>query len=238
MKSFILKDAFTLAEMLISLTLIGVIAALTVPAVMQDTETRTNAVLLRKAMAKLDTVVEMAQSESTFQPFNCYYDRTSGNTKSTNGGVFSNCALFRNYLINNLKTIKTCPPNGDCLPDYNGIDTAYGSSNPKSDDETQEQYDERIAENLEGCENFSKASLNSLPAFVTNDGMIFINYSDESPIYAVDVNGKKGPNRFGHDVFFFTLKGASGFAPAFAPGGCEFVESGGMTTEGLLNSKY
>lgn len=261
--------AFTMAEMLISLSIIGVIAALTIPAVMYNTTKKQNQALLKKALTKLDTAVEMAYTESQFQPFNCYYweggsptdchavRKTDDDGKiigwdyedcapgENPNGKFQNCTNFYNYLKNNLKTAKVCDSkafeNG-CAPNYKGKDTVYEENNEKpSDDATEEekkQWEVNKSNSVMGCGGWSYETMKSKPAIVTSDGMIIMPYSLNIPIFAIDVNGKKGPNRFGYDVFFLQLRGTESTIPGFAAGGCEFLEKGGVSTYNMLYGTF
>ena len=61
-----LRKAFTLAEVLITVTIIGIVAALTIPSFMSDTSQRSNAVALKKAISALDQAVDMSRAESKF----------------------------------------------------------------------------------------------------------------------------------------------------------------------------
>lgn len=261
--------AFTMAEMLVSLSIIGVIAALTIPAVMYNTEKKANQALLKKALTKLDTAVEMAYTESQFQPFNCYYWENGSPTDcravekrdedgkvlgwdlkdcapgESPNGKFANCENFYNYLKNNLKTAKVCDNNAfenGCAPDYKGKDTVYEANNAKpGDDATEEekkQWETNKANSVVGCGGWTYATMKTKPAIVTSDGMIMLPYALSTPIYAIDVNGKKGPNRFGYDVFFLQLKGTEETIPGFSAGGCEFIEKGGVSTYTMLNGTF
>ena len=42
--------------------------------------------------------------------------------------------------------------------------------------------------------------------WVLADGMIIVWYSNSTRLFAVDVNGMKGPNKWGYDLFGFMLK--------------------------------
>ena len=50
------------------------------------------------------------------------------------------------------------------------------------------------------------ANLKNYPAKVFADGSIYMNLS--STVIVIDVNGQKGPNKWGYDVFRISLKGA------------------------------
>lgn len=243
MKRLISKiKAFTLAEMLISLSIIGVIAALTVPAVVNNSQKRSNAALLKKAVVKLDEVVELAISESSFQPYpKCFYSRSNNGTRD-----FSQCADLYAFMKENLRVSKICDSNGvseGCMPQYKGKDTVYKENNPAPPDgasqEDKDAYEEGLKDSINGCSGWSYDNLTKKAAIVTTDGMIFIPYVNdfsEYPIFAVDVNGKKAPNRFGYDIFFLQLFGESGNIPTWgAPWNCEYIEKGGLTTQEMMN---
>ena len=76
-------------------------------------------------------------------------------------------------------------------------------------------------------------------AFVTSDGMIFIPHQRfEIPQMAVDVNGQKGPNKWGTDIHVFVLKRTANSMPQVRPGGNTYLlESGGVLTSVLLDLK-
>lgn len=262
--------AFTMAEMLISLSIIGVIASLTIPAVMHSTEKKANQALLKKALTKLDTIAEMAVTESQFQPFNCYYwevkpensnchavEQKDEDGKITGwkhedcapgenpNGKFGNCEAFYNYVKNNLKTTKVCDSNAyenGCAPNYKGRDTVFEDKNPApGEDATEEEkrkWEAEKSNSIVGCGGWSYENMKKKPAIVTSDGMIILPYAATIPIYAIDVNGKKGPNRFGYDVFFLILKGTDSTLPGFTSGGCDYYEKGGITTYNMLNGVY
>ena len=261
--------AFTMAEVLVSLTIIGVIASLTIPAVMYNTTKKTNQALLKKALVKLDTVVEMAYTESEFQPFNCFYWENGSPTdcraekvydeegRFTNweykdceegenpNGKFNNCSKFYYYLKNNLKAIKVCDSNAydnGCAPNYKGIDSVYKENNPPPDDnatdEEKKTWETNKSNAIVDCNGWTYENMKKKPAIVTSDGMIFIPYAVGTPIFAIDVNGKKGPNRFGYDVFFLILKGTDENIPGFTTGGCEYIEKGGISTYDMLNGTF
>ena len=53
---------------------------------------------------------------------------------------------------------------------------------------------------------------NNYPVFVLSDGTYIIEYYkylSSMPQYVVDINGHKGPNKWGYDIFSFTLVGNS-----------------------------
>lgn len=260
--------AFTLAEVLLSLTIIGIISSLTIPAVLNNGQKRANAALVKKAIAKLDMVIELATTEPQFQPQlksyywkdrknppdGCtheeYYDDNGelqwrykdGCTPKTGNpnGDFAHTPAFWEYLVNNMQVTKYCESayTEGCTPEYKGNETIASDKYPKGDDETDEAYRLRISNQVKGCRNFNSENIKTRPAFVTNDGMIFIAYSKQLPVYLVDINGKKGPNKFGYDVFFLQITGYLGEMPMATPGNCEMIEKGGSSTASMIIGKF
>ena len=234
--------AFTLSEMIVALGIIAVIAALTIPSVVYNVNNRANSALLKKAVVKLNEVVELSLSESRFQPYpKCYYYRKNPGVRD-----FSQCKELYAFMKENLRTTKICDSNGvseGCIPQYKGKDTVYKENNPPPpDDATQDEkdkYQDDLEGATEGCTGWSYDNLTSKPAIVTSDGITLIPYTNdfsEFPIFAVDVNGKKAPNRFGYDVFFLQLYGGDGEIPSFdTANDCEYIEKGGYTTQEMIN---
>lgn len=128
----------------------------------------------------------------------CYYASGSGN-----GYVADDCAALPDLIERNLKTVKICKnsafQNG-CIPDYRGLDDIVREENPgKPDDEL----------NFGFCGMWNKTRLKRQTAYVLPDGTIIIEAIDSSLAFyshfLFDVNGKKGPNKWGYDLFAFTL---------------------------------
>ena len=241
-KIFSKIKAFTLSEMVISLGIIGVIAALTVPSVVYNVNNRANSALLKKAVVKLNEVVELAMSESRFQPYpKCFYSRSNPGNRD-----FSQCPELYTFIKDNLRTIKICDGNGvseGCLPEYKGKDTVFKEQNPPPPEDAsqaeKDKYQEAFESATSGCQGWSYESFKNKAAIVTSDGITLIPYTNDFsqwPIFAVDVNGKKAPNRFGYDVFFLQLYGDKGEIPNFdVPYNCEYIEKGGYTTQEMMN---
>ena len=87
-----------------------------------------------------------------------------------------------------------------CIPKYNGNDTIFNIKNPDKSD-----YDNNVANS--GCPGWKQNSILNGGAFVTADGMIYFPYSYFAvPIIAVDVNGQKGQNKWGYDIYLNTVE--------------------------------
>lgn len=60
------KNAFTLSEVLIALTIIGVVAAITVPKVMTGTNTKANIVKLKRAYTSIEEALRIASARNNY----------------------------------------------------------------------------------------------------------------------------------------------------------------------------
>ena len=174
------KAAFTLAETLITLTIIGVIAALTIPNLISKYQKHTYVVGLKKAYSQLKNAVKMIPITqgcpagdfdcAGWNEFGHYENGHWVNTPVTNiegqefGGNLNN---KRTYLLSKqFKINKLC---------------YYGST-------------DEICEKI--FNNYQRAVRS---AFMVNDLIIYINGSS----FGIDINGFKGPNKVGRDQFSF-----------------------------------
>ena len=163
------KAAFTLAETLITLTIIGVIAALTIPNLISSYQKHTYVVGLKKAYSQLQNAMKMIPITQGCPAgdLDCAGWNDNKNIEGQEfDGIFDN---KRTYLLSKqFKINKLC---------YN-----YNNST----DET--------------CKKLLKHfhDYDNIASFITNDGMIFSSSG-------VDINGFKGPNKYGRDQFAFEI---------------------------------
>ena len=164
------KAAFTLAETLITLTIIGVIAALTIPNLISSYQKHTYVVGLKKAYSQLQNAMKMIPITQGCPAgdYDCVGWNNWGKVTNIDGQEFNgDLGNKRTYLLSKqFKINKLC----------------YSYNN--STDETCKKL-------LNHLDNFA--------AFITNDGMIF------SSSAGVDINGFKGPNKWGRDQFVFDI---------------------------------
>lgn len=246
------KMGFTLAEVLITLAIIGVIASITIPVLVGTTMWRARETELKKAYLTLENMLQMYKVRNG-NPASCYYwdvnphggascveytpagecaryALANGNPLPSNyNGVFNECSKIADFMRTDMKLRKYCATNGvanGCMPEYKGLDGIYKDKNPSGSDVD-------AAKASSGCGGFRSESLKTKMTFVASDGMIFFLYAPTTPIVGVDTNGVNGPNQWGYDVHAFTLKGTAG-ATNFSPGGCEPIEPGGRSTHSML----
>lgn len=184
---------FTLAEVLITLTIIGVVAAISIPTLISKYTKHTYVVGLKKAYSQLSNAVKMVPvsegcpdgdlSCAGWNDYNTYEGKT-----------FSFLNGKRSYMISKqFKVDKLCGGTDNGITSTGILYKCLGYDS---------QHD--ISDlDLSGVAN----------AFVTADGTIFFSSvggiipgdntgSDVYQVY-VDVNGPKGPNEIGRDLFSF-----------------------------------
>ena len=182
------KKAFTLAEILITLAVIGIVAALTLPGLIQNHN--------EKAWSTAKDLWEKKLTE-TVRRMNT--DGVMTGHESTED--FMN--TFKNYM----KVIKTCD-NNDINKCYSPKIVQTGSDSEPIEVQTS---DLKTAENLGN----SEWGTNTMSFVIADGTTVIMAYQPECPYadpiedtgsqvscmaYMVDVNGKKGPNRVGKDI--------------------------------------
>ena len=185
------RIGFTLAEVLITLGIISVVAALTLPSVVAKFQQKSFATAFKKEYSNVNNAINMLVNEEDVKE--CYQTviRDDGGhlIYSANN---SDCYALKTGFISKLKLTKikkdfTYPSQNEVL-NQGGV-TANSTV----------AYDGWI-------KNVSQY------AYLSPDGAVFIfSYSStpgdnyrEIP-FIIDVNGKKGPNRWGYDVFWLSL---------------------------------
>ncbi len=253
------KAAFTLAEVLITLGIIGVVAALTIPTISRNIQ---QAVLKNQFKKFYSTFWQAVAGIQTLngRPIQCYYwdgsnpykgkctpscekDESGKCVSSTIcaetgkpipadlNGKFSDCVYFHEELfLKTLKTTKICKNKAyeqGCLPEnFRGADVVYFEKYPDA-----EKY----------TENFTDSQVkNEYPVFILTDGAYIIEYYRylfNIPMYAVDINGHKGPNKWGYDIFSFSLLGNSKNGISNWQSN-SIIEDGGQSFEEMYNEAF
>ena len=201
------RFAFTLAEVLVTLGIIGVVAVLTVPNVISSYQKKVYVARLQKAYNQLQQVFDLAMADDEVE-----YLADTELMQSINGdriGASEDQSAFSSKLGEYMKIQKVCNPreysegchtisytdfNGDYdnplsgrlqIFTKDGMIYYFSSFLPK--------YPRSLSK--EECEE-SMADGGSVCSYYTNPS---------SAGLEVDVNGIKGPNRYGRDMFRFLL---------------------------------
>jgi prepilin-type N-terminal cleavage/methylation domain-containing protein len=179
-----LKHGFTLAEVLITLVIIGVVAALTIPAAINKYKDEELKSQFKKAYSTISQAFYKTQMYDFFGYSKCYYG------EGGIGTAVSECPAFYEALAKNLSIQKNCRGNSladGCIPGYQTYATSSGN----------------VGYNQDYIENRNNT-------WVLSDGQILIPYYYASngamPVFLVDINGHKGPNGYGKDLFGFRIK--------------------------------
>lgn len=173
-----IKKAFTLSEVLITLGVIGVIAAITLPTLIKNYQKHVTVNQLKKTYSMMYQAVRISESENgLIETWNIPLTEW-GSDVYPNGKIF-----FDQYLKPYLKVVKECKyKSNECWAD---------------------QYvtPDGITRNF-----YFSATSNHTYSIVLNNGQIIGIFPRGSfaEIY-VDLNGKKGPNRLGKDTFIFLV---------------------------------
>lgn len=253
------KKGFTLAEVLITLGIIGIVSAFTMPVLIQNYKKNVLKQQFKKSYSLMQQAYQKVFADNEYS-YECYYwdqnpygssvctkyndagiciesTLADGSPKPADyGGRFSECAIFMAHLEKNLNILKKCNGNAyrdSCIPKYKGLDTYY-----KDQDDT--LTDDYLAQKTKGCEGWNqKAIENNRIAYVLNDGTIILLYGVGPSLFAIDVNGMKGPNKWGHDLFSFGTRGGISKPPYVATNlSCNPTEAGGMSTKNMLINSY
>lgn len=160
------NTGFTLAEVLITLGVIGVVAAITLSAVIKN---------YQKFILK-------QQIRNSYRTILTSLTKTIDYDNEPMPDSVTAYRNFNNKFIENLNVVKKCNGRGvenGCIPNY----------------------DPKYIGNNGSCPEFRQVFTTG-KSYVLADGSILFEYGPGvRPIYAVDVNGHKGPNKPGFDLY-------------------------------------
>lgn len=199
--------AFTLAEVLITLTIIGIIAAITVPNLMQKWEDHVQISAAKEAYAILDNAIKMAVSENG--PIDEW------NFPSTT--PIDRSLYFGQVIKPYLKVVEDCSTNrfascwnygyntdgSKCIPSKTNACSSVLSLSKKrtigrSTNPHQNVMRFKLANNM-------RVQATGLWFSTTYSPSLFSEPLLDNTRIFVDTNGEKGPNTVGYDIFFFGL---------------------------------
>lgn len=203
-----MKKAFTLSEVLITLGIIGIVAVLTIPAVMKNYRNRMYVAQLEKIYAQLSTATQSIMNDEHSTHF---YETTAGKASSCTEPARGVCQAGAGYFLNNyFKPIKR-----DCGPNKANSCAALS-------------YQSIAGENA--------GRLAGEYCIQTTNGAavcMAYNATDKQSHVNVDVNGPAEPNIAGRDTFYMSITDA-GLVTDFketAPESCSTPSSAGCLTK-------
>ena len=213
------KCAFTLAEVLITLGIIGVVAAITIPTLVSKYQMKVFETAFKKQYSVLQNAINYTVQVEGISA--CYFTHIGAAYQSVN----SDCKQLRQSLVSllQLQSIEQ-----DYYKDYNF-----------------KEPDDVIAEGGNSVNihcNYKNYSYWGRTWYSTKDGAILMFGSDTAPVLIIDVNGKKGPNKWGYDVFFMTFSNHNQYNSQeqkifLTDEFCSLVEKGGRLPRTILTNK-
>ena len=175
--------AFTLAEVLITLAIIGVVAALTIPSVVSNNRKQQQVVAFQTAYNTVNKAVQMSVAQNG--------DVANWNFPTPKSAA-TNLAFGDKYIVPYLNILKNCGIQAGQGCFKKGQTYKYLNGNYWSImDNDNDAYKVRLADGTSIC-------------FAYNTGCIG-NPPHNCMFFHVDVNGDKGPNQHGRDTFGFFL---------------------------------
>ena len=207
------QSAFTLAEVLITLGIIGVVAAMTLPTLIQNHQKQTYVAGLQKAMNTTSNMFKKMQADEGVDFYNtklfsdgiCDWEWDDYNNTNRNDceDFYGNPSVFENIIPKYLKVVKICKGT-DCNIRYT---TTYLSCQNNKCKLTDNGTNKTPKEVLETLPIDTHLTQNLTPTgFYTNDGMIFYIFPAGSYFgigILADINGEKGPNKLSRDLFIY-----------------------------------
>lgn len=202
-----MKSGFTLAEVLITLGIIGVVAAMTLPSVVANFKNQVYVTSLRKGMSVMSLAFSKMQGDeeaasvsmtSIFSEGLCAVrgrDTTDGFINE-NGCEerYGNPSVFQRIIPKYIKTVKTCV-GSDCDIKYKETWNLSCNSNGKCKLNNSSATPQKL-------QSISYFSFGTVTGFYSTDGIIYyLVPGADSILVGVDTNGVKGPNEFGRDFF-------------------------------------
>lgn len=196
------KLAFTLAEVLITLGIIGVVAALTIPTLVQNYQKKALVTQLKKTIAVLDNGFKlMMATEGVDTIYNT--EMWSGfHTESTAERVYE---AIKAYIPKYFKTIDICygTTKSDCpaYSAYTSYKTLDGSEDAVGEDGAFSPYFQLSDGATIYLSNLTKMVMSDddCNALKANGGSV-CGYATFYPIM-IDINGVSGPNTLGRDIY-------------------------------------
>ena len=155
-----MKKGFTMAEVLITLGVIGIVASMTIPMLIAKHRSKTLEALFKRRYSELSQALQMAKKDELY-----FY-----NSPNTRGQLLK---VLSKYLKGKNKTV--------IKPNYKTFNKANTF-------------------NIRLMDDGSELINNEFYIYLNNDAYKLTNFQ-----IVLDINGEKGPNVAGYDLFVFEL---------------------------------
>ena len=213
------RVAFTLAEVLITLGIIGVVAALTIPTLISKFQEKALESQFKKTYSMLSQALQFTIYENGSE-YKCYTQDRVTNRPDPNGTSqfeYSECTKFHKSFFQNLKYVKVEFVNEHPYKTRNEVVAEGGTVSNNS------------------C-NFSFVA--NTNKYYLQDGSIVYALTNRNSMLAlyfvIDINGDKGPNKWGYDVFYLGPTKQYTGVLRIAETTCLICEKGGKSVEDIL----
>lgn len=193
------KKAFTLAEVLITLGIIGIVAAMTLPTLVTKYRKQQTVTHLKKVYTSLNQALRLSEAE--FGPYEYWSTGYSNGTQDVH-------EYYEKYWYPRFKVLKSCETFSAC---------GYKSNNPYKTISGGAHGHTYTARNVR------------VPFIIADGTSISISIQAgegayDSSVY-IDLNGSKEPNMFGIDVFAFVRLAGKGIMPSCYAATNSYVEN-------------
>lgn len=175
-----MKKGFTLSEVLITLGIVGIVAVLTIPAVMKNYKDKIYITQLKKIYGQLSEATQAIMNDEEASSF---YQTTGGVDLSCSNADDGICEKGAGYFFN--KYLKVVQQN--CGKNYKCIGNNYTNEAGETIPAPTDKYCIQTANGATICSSFNPK----------------VGGIDDNPCLSliVDVNGPSEPNKTGKDVF-------------------------------------
>ncbi|MBP3820529.1 type II secretion system protein [bacterium] len=181
---------FTLAEVLITVGIIGVVASLTIPTLITSVSKKEQLAQFKTIYSQMKTALEKISSDR--RVYFCYNSASEDQVEkygleySLKGGTpdfeSKECGKFWKNFTENIGVARTC-----------------------EDDDVSRCLGETYIANLDVSNSCDKTFENFHRAWILENGMYIFQDGMGEEMFAVDINGKKGPNKWGEDIYPFDI---------------------------------
>ena len=186
-----MKKGFTLAEVLITLAVIGVVAALTIPVLVQKYQKKQLYSQFMKAYNTISTMMDNAVAENG-DIQNWKWGKIVEDDETGEARIEGSEDPISKYILPQIKYVKKCDKMADCFG------TGYTYLNGK-DGSSPEHPEDTLTNALVEADN---DDINQYTTVVLADGTVISMIGDKDAVnFLIDTNGKKGPNVQGRDYF-------------------------------------
>ena len=195
-----MHKGFTLAEVLITLGIIGVVASITLPTVIKFYHIKTTEVQIKNTYSTLQQIIKLSEANDV-------------NVEYIGGGRSSYLQnWFNDYVAKNLKVIKSCSENVDGCWHSNGVVKDLRKSVPL-DEQTNGMIGNIPLAFVDTQGRFYDMDISAAATIIDYFGINIPNGKLSMEIF-FDVNGEKKPNIIGKDIYIAIWTADRGLLPA------------------------